>query len=64
MRKCPRCDEFKMNDIIIRNVISRRDNITYICSDCGVAEALIDTGIISNSEEFKREEKFKKYIGV
>lgn len=33
MNKCPRCGEMKP-----LNTLSRKDNKTYICSDCGVAE--------------------------
>ena len=40
--KCPKCDNvFKGIDITCP-AISRRDNKTEICSDCGTAEALSD----------------------
>lgn len=33
---CPRCKQ----TITEYPALSRKDNVTYICSDCGVAEAL------------------------
>ena len=40
--KCPKCDNvFKGIDITCP-AISRRDNKTEICSNCGTAEALSD----------------------
>ncbi len=38
---CPRCgDELQTPDV--RNALSRVDNATYICDDCGIGEALFD----------------------
>ena len=38
MKKCPRCKkEFEGHP-----AISRRDNKTEICSDCGIQEAIFD----------------------
>ena len=42
MKECPRCKEMKLNEKEVRNALSRRDNATYICSDCGIAEAMED----------------------
>jgi len=39
MKKCPRCGEMKLHEDNRFNALSRKDNKTYICSDCGVAEA-------------------------
>ena len=39
---CPRCLQKKLYAIEVKNALSRRDNETYICSDCGIAEALED----------------------
>ena len=44
MKKCPRCKKDAMNDLQVRNALSRRDNKTYICRQCGEEEVLIDTG--------------------
>lgn len=41
-RPCPRCRTFILNDDIVRNALSRRDNKTYICSACGADEAMFD----------------------
>jgi len=41
--KCPRCAELFTR---IRTAISRRDNKTAICADCGTQEALEDSGLI------------------
>lgn len=48
---CPRCQEVyafepnkwnTLNPRMAVNSLSRRDNTTYICSDCGHAEAMAD----------------------
>lgn len=46
MKKCPRCNMDKLNEVEVRNALSRRDNNTYICSDCGNEEAFIDAGMM------------------
>lgn len=46
MKECPRCHENKMDEVEVRNALSRRDNSTYICSDCGNEEAFIDVGLL------------------
>ena len=38
---CPRCKESELDSIEV-SALSRRDNKTYICSDCGVDEAMLD----------------------
>lgn len=37
---CPRCGSPKMDKVLVRNALSRKDNKTYICNDCGTAEAI------------------------
>lgn len=39
---CPKCKYKKLNPIPVRNALSRRDNKTYICTDCGMQEAIDD----------------------
>jgi len=41
MKNCPRCKE----PIEGFPALSRRDNLTDICSDCGTAEAFEDAGM-------------------
>lgn len=41
-KECPRCNEIKLHPEEVMNALSRRDNKTYICSDCGKQEALED----------------------
>jgi predicted RNA-binding Zn-ribbon protein involved in translation (DUF1610 family) len=41
--KCPVCDG-PMHEELVMNALSRRDNATYICSDCGLQEAMSDFG--------------------
>lgn len=38
---CPRCGQAKMLNPIERNALSRKEDV-YICSDCGLQEALED----------------------
>lgn len=40
---CPVC-EGPMHEELVMNALSRRDNATYICSDCGRNEAMADIG--------------------
>lgn len=50
---CPRCGL----KIIGYPALSRHDNKTYICSDCGVKEAMEDyTGIEYKGEKYWKEE--------
>lgn len=40
--KCPRCGVNELKPKLASNALSRKDNKTYICSDCGIQEALFD----------------------
>ncbi|RJX22771.1 MAG: hypothetical protein C4575_00555 [Desulforudis sp.] len=42
MKTCPRCGERKLDPEKVRNALSRRDNETYVCNDCGTDEAMYD----------------------
>lgn len=39
---CPRCKARKLKEPPTHNALSRRDNLTYICDECGVEEAMVD----------------------
>ena len=39
---CPRCGTGRMNEVEVRNALSRKDNETYVCSSCGVDEAIVN----------------------
>jgi len=43
-QKCPRCGE-PLEYPMVLNSLSRRDNQTYICAECGTLEALEDFGL-------------------
>ncbi len=45
MSTCPRCKK----DYTGYPALSRRDNKTDICSDCGTEEALIDAGMMPST---------------
>jgi len=51
MKICPRCRKRAVD----LQALSRRDNKTYICSQCGTAEALFDTDI---SYQIKQERQW------
>jgi predicted RNA-binding Zn-ribbon protein involved in translation (DUF1610 family) len=36
---CPRCKKNELHQILAMNALSRLDNETYICSNCGTEEA-------------------------
>jgi len=44
---CPRCGKAYTE----RSALSRKDNITYICPDCGIREALETIGIDEKGQE-------------
>jgi hypothetical protein len=46
-KECPRCLKNKLDSIEHLNSLSRRDNKTMICNDCGTEEAFIDVGLVS-----------------
>lgn len=58
-KRCPRCFGGMMEPVV-RNALSRRDNKTYICRDCGTEEALVDYLGLENmpASVRKREEWF------
>lgn len=37
---CPSCKERKLHPDEVMNALSRKNNETYICNDCGTKEAL------------------------
>ena len=46
-RKCPKCGKLFSE----RGAVSRVDNITIICSDCGTREALESIGVDVTEQE-------------
>jgi len=42
---CPRCKVHVLRVPPKTNSLSRRDNTTYICSECGTAEAMFDYSV-------------------
>jgi uncharacterized protein YbaR (Trm112 family) len=46
---CPRCKQETLDPIKHHNALSRKDNKTIICSDCGTMEALEDAGLLFES---------------
>lgn len=60
MKKCPRCSLLKMHDDDILNSLSKRDNQTYVCNDCGNDEALIDSGYMEIDDRERNFNKRKK----
>jgi transposase-like protein len=51
-KKCPRCNTQYLKEPEVTNALSRRDNKTYICSDCGLREGMFDYHL----EQMKNEE--------
>ncbi len=54
---CPRCGEGKIEGS--RYSVSRRDNSTRICADCGIEEAFVDAGLAMTREQVEREAAFR-----
>lgn len=44
--KCPRCLTSELHPDKVMNSLSRLDNETYICNDCGTEEAFLDAGMV------------------
>tara|TARA_R110002110_G_scaffold162785_9_gene362291 strand:- start:1108 stop:1290 length:183 start_codon:yes stop_codon:yes gene_type:complete len=42
MTECPTCKEQTLHEEEVLNCLSRKDNKTYICGNCGLREALSD----------------------
>lgn len=47
LRKCPKCGMLFSE----RGAVSRVDNVTIICSDCGTREALDSIGVDETEQE-------------
>lgn len=47
LRKCPKCGKLFSE----RGVVSRADNLTVICPDCGTREALESIGVDEKEQE-------------
>lgn len=65
---CPRCGKGTMYEKQVLNALSRRDNETYICTECGTAEAFVDMGMIGEVEwaepTARAEEKIKALVSA
>lgn len=48
--KCPRCGNNKLRPVAVENALSRLDNETWVCSDCGSEEAFVDAGFVKRRE--------------
>ena len=46
-RKCPKCGKLLSE----RGAVSRVDNVTIVCSDCGTREALESIGVDEKEQE-------------
>lgn len=42
VQMCPRCGTQPLDDNLVRNALSRKDNQTYVCPSCGTDEALVN----------------------
>lgn len=55
LEKCPRCGKRKMHPDEASNALSRKDNETFICNDCGADEAI---------EEYRKWKEVRIYAKV
>ena len=65
MKICPRCKKNELNKVEVRNCLSRMDNKTYICNDCGNDEAVFNiklNELRKNGETAKAKELERKEI--
>ena len=65
-QQCPRCWKNTMVEPIGANALSRRDNSTMICNNCGTEESLVDwansTGIDIPIDVQDREVQMQKVL--
>ena len=47
LRKCPKCGKLLSE----RGAVSRVDNVTIVCSDCGTRETLESIGVDETEQE-------------
>ena len=64
MKQCPRCLMNNLKEILNTNALSRRDNKTYICSQCGTEEALIDAGLVKDDFQLGVDKVFTQKVRV
>lgn len=60
MKHCPKCGCPTMDDDEVMNCLSRRDNKTYICRNCGMDEALLDYKLNQMSSRQLRDLELQK----
>ncbi len=60
--RCPRCTINWLDPDNGINALCRRDNKTYICSDCGKEEALIDLGVEQTDMDREFIDKVKAHL--
>ena len=75
-KQCPECKEFKLYPVETMNALSRKDNKTYVCSDCGTLEGFDSLKAIIEETEDKEErerlrdlferqrEDLKEFLGI
>lgn len=64
--KCPRCHEDRLPDDPKERQgvsVSRRDNKTLICAQCGTEESFVDAGFRQSHEATVREAEFRGKYG-
>ena len=49
--KCPRCLKNELDKDETMNSLSRMDNATYICEECGQEEATLNAGVLFLTDE-------------
>ena len=62
---CPRCKVNVLDENEVMNSLSRQDNETYICNDCGDVEAFLDAGLLElTDEQIQIEADFVEWINA
>jgi len=57
-KQCPGCGQFKLYPVEKMNALSRKDNKTYVCADCGTLEGFDSLkAIIEEIEDKKKRER-------
>lgn len=61
---CPRCREHVLRKPLTANSLSRRDNETYICFECGAAEAMFDYSVSTFRKKLTTPEEKRRLFNL
>jgi len=61
---CPRCQTNPLDNTPAHNSVSRRDNETLICNQCGMEESLVDASLVNLEQNPKIIEREARMLDI